>query len=94
MSTGSSEDLGRVAHAALNAYLASDDPDGDGLYFTNEVFLYRVVRMAASDMGAMVELEDCYSLDVVRVPIGHFRTRRLRVVRAAPALSSPTASGF
>ncbi|HUA71693.1 MAG TPA: hypothetical protein VMA96_11435, partial [Solirubrobacteraceae bacterium] len=69
-------------------------PDGAGLYFTNGVFLYRVVRMAPSDVGAMVELEDCYSLDVVRVPIGHFRTRRLRVVRTAPALSSPIASGF
>jgi len=74
-----------ATRAALNRHLASGDPDAGGLYVTNEVFLYRVVGIAASDMGEMVELEDCYSLDVVRIPVGHFHARRLRVVTAAPA---------
>ena len=61
------------------------DRDGTGLYFTNGVFLYRVVGVAASDMGDIVELEDCYLLDVMRVPIREFRERCLRVVTAVPA---------
>jgi len=63
---------------------ASGKPDGAGLYLTNEVFLYRVVGIADSETGELIELEDCYSLDVVRVPIDDFRARRLRVVTAAP----------
>jgi hypothetical protein len=35
-----------------------------GVYLTDEVFLYRVV----SGADETVELEDCYWLDVVRVP--------------------------
>jgi hypothetical protein len=85
MPTVLSGDQSRIAHAALDAYLASGDPDGAGLYLTNEVFLYRVVGIAANDMGEVVELEDCYSLDVVCVPIHKFRANRLRVVTAAPA---------
>jgi len=84
MSTVSGGDRSGTAYAALDTYMASDDPDGAGLYVTNGVFLYRVVGMAASDVGQMVELEDCYALDIVRVPIHHFQTGRLRVVTAAP----------
>jgi len=84
MSTGSNDGHSRSAPAALDTYLASGDPDGAGLYFTNGIFLYRVVGIGTSDIGAMVELEDCYSLDVVRVPIHHFHAGRLRVVTAAP----------
>jgi hypothetical protein len=46
------------------------------VYLTDEVFLYRVVRVA----DGVVEVEDCYRLDVVQVPIGDFQRRRLRVV--------------
>jgi hypothetical protein len=84
MSTGANDGCGCLAHAALDTYLASGDPDDAGLYFTNGVFLYRVVRTAPSDIGGIVEVEDCYSLDVVPVPIRHFRARRLRIVTAAP----------
>jgi hypothetical protein len=59
-------------------------PAGAGLYLTNEVFLYRIVGIAPSETGEMVELEDCCMLDVTRVPIGHFHARRLRVVTATP----------
>jgi hypothetical protein len=58
--------------------------DGAGLYLTDGVFLYRVVRVVGSGRGEMVELEDCYLLDVVLVPIGEVRARRLRVVTPAP----------
>ena len=56
------------------AVLAADQ------YLTNEVFLYRVVGLVAGEGGGMVELEDCYWLDVVRVPIAGVHGRRLRVV--------------
>jgi hypothetical protein len=69
---------------ARHADVASGDPAGAGLYLTNEVFLYRVVGIAPSETGEMVELEDCYSLDVARVPIDEIHARRLRVVSAAP----------
>ena len=47
-----------------------------GVYLTDEVFLYRVVRA----FDEIVELEDCYWLDVVRVPTERLSTSRLRVV--------------
>jgi len=80
----SSSDQIATARAALDSYLASGANDGAGLYLTNEVFLYRVIGIVASDIGEIVELEDCYSLDVVRVPIPALHQRRLRVVIAAP----------
>ena len=58
--------------------------DEVGMYLTDEVFLYRVVGLVASGVGEMVELEDCYWLDVVRVPVRDIRARRLRVVRPVP----------
>jgi hypothetical protein len=74
---------GRATQTALQTYIASGDPDAAGLYLTNEVFLYRVVGIAATDAGDTVALEDCYSLDVVHVPIHRVHGRRLRIVSAA-----------
>jgi hypothetical protein len=54
-----------------------------GTYLTNGVFLYRVVNVAASAAGAMVALEDCFGMDVVRVPLTEVRAQRLRVVTPA-----------
>jgi hypothetical protein len=54
------------------------------VYLTNEVFLYRVVGLAASETDEIVELEDCYGLDVVRVPVTDLDARRFRVVTPAP----------
>jgi hypothetical protein len=34
-------------------------------------------------VGEMADLEDCYWLDVVRVPVSDMRARRLRVVTPA-----------
>ncbi len=50
------------------------------LYLTDEVFLYRIVGTIGTDAAEVVELEDCYWLDVVRVPMSDLRSRRLRVV--------------
>ena len=52
-------------------------------YLTDEVFLYRVVGLAESGLRKMVEVEDCYGLDVVRVPLRDLQLRRLRVVTPA-----------
>jgi hypothetical protein len=54
--------------------------DRAGVYLTDEVFLYRVAGSIAGDGDGIVELEDCYSLEVVRVPEARLRARRLRVV--------------
>jgi hypothetical protein len=65
------------------AQRVADRIDRAGVYLTNEVFLYRVVRLVVTAVGEMVELEDCFGLDVVRVPLAELRSRRLRVVRPA-----------
>ena len=51
-----------------------------GQYLTDEVFLYRVVGFVADESRATVQLEDCYWLDVVSVPMAHVSARRLRPV--------------
>jgi hypothetical protein len=51
-----------------------------GIYLTNEVFLYQVVGHVASCADEMFDLEDCYGLDVVRVPGKELHARRFRVV--------------
>ena len=50
---------------------------------TNGVFLYRVIGIAGSDAGEIVELEDCFLLDVARVLLTDFHARRLRIVTPA-----------
>jgi hypothetical protein len=57
--------------------------DQRGSYLTNGVFLYRVVGHAMSAAAEIVELEDCYGLDVVCVPAEDLRARGLRVVTPA-----------
>jgi hypothetical protein len=52
---------------------------GIGAYLTDEVFLYRVVAWAGSDVVTL-DLEDCYALDVVRVGAKALRERGLRTV--------------
>jgi hypothetical protein len=54
-----------------------------GMYLTDEIFLYRAVGFATGDSDVLVDLEDCFGLDVVRVPMAHLRDRGLRVVRPA-----------
>ena len=71
-------DNGGTADASTAAPL-----DTPGVYLTDEVFLYRVVGSVASGGDQVVELEDCYGLDVVRVFLRDLRARGLRVVAAA-----------
>jgi hypothetical protein len=58
-----------------------------GTYLTNEVFLYRVQGFVSPGLDEIVEIEDCYWLDVVEVPMSDLRARALRVV--APATADP-----
>jgi hypothetical protein len=51
------------------------------VYLTNEVFLYRVVHRDLTAAGEMVDVEDCYRLDVVRVAASDLASRHLRVVK-------------
>jgi hypothetical protein len=53
---------------------------GAGVYLTDGIFLYRLVESAAVAQDDVVELEDCYLLDVVRVLVSDLRGRGLRVV--------------
>ncbi len=55
-----------------------------GAYLTDGVSLYRVVGPVTSVVDQQVELEDCYRLEVVRVPLSELRERQLRVVKPAP----------
>lgn len=59
---------------------AAPQADQDGVYLTDEVFLYRVFDVVVTRAGEMVDLEDCHCLDVVRIPASDLRARRLRVV--------------
>jgi hypothetical protein len=56
-----------------------------GTYLTDEIFLYRVVRVVVTGADELIDLEDCYLTDVVRVPVTDVRARRLRVVTPSPA---------
>jgi hypothetical protein len=56
-----------------------------GVYLTDETFLYRIARVLGTGRGDTVELEDCYLLDCIRVPLKDLDARRLRVVTPAPA---------
>jgi len=55
-------------------------------YVTDEVFFFRVARRVTDETAELVELEDCYGLDVVRVPSDQLQARRLRVVMPVPTL--------
>jgi hypothetical protein len=59
---------------------ALDSVPEAGMYLTDGAFLYRVAALVAVGGRRMVELEDCYRLDVVRVPASGLDARRLRVV--------------
>jgi hypothetical protein len=50
------------------------------MYLTDEIFLYRVVELLLTDAGEVADLEDCYGLDVVRIPLRALQARSLRVV--------------
>ncbi len=54
--------------------------DLPGHYLTNGAFLYRVVGLVSGTGDTVVELEDCYGLDVVRVSVKDLDARGLRVV--------------
>ena len=51
-----------------------------GDYVTDGVGLYRLLGAIASDMGQMVGLEDCRSLELILLPIQELHGRRLRPV--------------
>ena len=63
----------------------NETPSMLGVYLTDEVFLYRLVRLTATSGDAIVELEDCYGMDVVRIPVTELHARALRRVTPADA---------
>jgi hypothetical protein len=80
MSTLYRADNRHTADGPVAAGGVDGQADDAGAYLTDEVFLYRVVGLVGSGTGEMVELEDCYGLDVVDVPVRDLHARRLRVV--------------
>ena len=62
------------------------------VYLTNEVFLYRVVGLAGSGADEVVELEDCYGLDTVKVAAMDLNARQLRLVTPARDVMSREAT--
>ncbi len=69
MSTLDRADNRCTADGAMKAGAIDGQDDAVGVYLTDEVFLYRVVGLVGSRVREIVELEDCYGLDVVRVPL-------------------------
>jgi len=74
----------RVLDSAGSRHTAEGPIPAVSVYLTDEVFLYRVADRAGSGVDETVALEDCYALDVVRVPVRDLHSRRLRVVTPAP----------
>jgi hypothetical protein len=72
-----------TAGSSLPAGGVAPPIDMAGAYLTDGVFLYRVVGSLADAVDEVVELEDCYGLDVVPVPVSALRSRRFRVVTPA-----------
>jgi hypothetical protein len=68
---------------ALHRTLRSLGSD-ESVYLTDEVFLFRVAGLTGSPGWELVELEDCYGLDVVSVPMASLGARRLRIVTPHP----------
>jgi len=65
---------------------AAPDMNGSpaiGVYLTNGIFLYRVAGLLADVEDGLIELEDCYLLDVVHVPITELVQRCMRLVTPA-----------
>jgi hypothetical protein len=78
-----SADAIRTADGPAPTLTAAETVGGADVYLTDEVFLYRVVRVLAGAAGEIVELEDCYLLDIVRIPVVDLGRRRLRVITPA-----------
>jgi len=74
----------RAAHRRMPAATIAEQTTEAGVYLTDETFLYRIVSSALSEAGEIIDLEDCYSLDVVRVPANDLRAGQLRVVTPQP----------
>ena len=68
--------------AAVQSGPPTDEP---GMYLTDEVFLYRVVGLVATEAGGDGRTRGLPRLDVVHVPVSDVSTRCFRVVTAAPA---------
>ena len=79
-----SADRYRAADARAAASAGAAHVDQVGVYLTDGVFLYRVDDVLVTRAGEMADLEDCYWLDIVRVPVNDLRARRLRVVTPTP----------
>jgi hypothetical protein len=79
---------GSVLLSARQRQIAERRPAASGqgssvCTLTNEIFLYRVVDVVVTESGDMADMEDCYWLDVARVPMCDLLARRLRVVTPA-----------
>ena len=73
-----------AADALEHLWRTDHKAGGPGVYLTDEVFLYRLVELFAAPGDDVVELEDCYLLDVVHVSVSDLSARRLRVVTPVP----------
>jgi hypothetical protein len=77
-----------LSQAAADAGTVADRSGQAGRYLTDGADLYRSLGAIAGGMGQMIGLENCRSLDVMLLPIGELRARRLRAVIPAGGESS------
>jgi hypothetical protein len=80
MSMLSRAGIGGPARPVADARTVADVNGQASRYLTDGVNLYRFLGAITSGMGQMIGLENCRSLDVMLLPIGELRARRLRAV--------------
>jgi hypothetical protein len=68
------------APSVADAGTVADHAGQVGCYLTDGVNLYRCLGAIAGGTGQLVGLENCRSLDLILLPIGELRARRLRAV--------------
>ena len=78
---GQSADADRRNTAVASTPERADNEGELDVYLTDETFLYRLVNVRPTESGDVAEIEDCYRLDAVRVPMRDLLARDLRFVR-------------
>lgn len=56
-----------------------------GAYVTDGYHLFAILSVAANRSDPLVTYEDCQSLELLVSPLAELRSRRLELVRSAPA---------
>ena len=73
-----------AARRRVNVLLGMRAPDDGDVYLTDGVFLFRIIGPICAGDDAVAQVEDCYSLNVIRIPVRELVARGLRPVTSPP----------